>query len=680
MTYRKPLVSIGMPVYNGDKSIREALDSLLAQDYENFELIISDNVSTDRTAEICQEYLAKDKRIRYYLNETNLGAVRNFNRVFELSTGKYFAWAAHDDLWDPTYIRKCVRVLEGNPSVVLCCTSLTFIDEDGRLRDIEYEGYDNPDLSSPDIHERVRILILRDGWFAIYGLIRADALKRTGLARKVYGWDVVLLMELCLLGAFAKVPEVLFYYRVSHDRTEEDRAIACQVKRSDSQLIRELVHTVLVSSLDPFIKTKVALEIVSTVYIRSSTWRYRLGVPSFRSLRARVPVRTRLRRALQLIADVRIERVLRKQKQSLRCALIEYGDYHGETLPALVYVLNALGISVDVYVSRRVRQSNPFIYSSGLGHTLRETEGIFFKGWVERRQFRDYDFIVLNSLEPKGILRQVAGIPIPIVALIHNVSLIKSDSNYARFFAAPARSPLVLAQHISSFLSDTLTAQWVWPLHPLDIGRVKTKSQMEVCFWVQDSLRPERGNYDSLIDGIEQLTSGGIGNFRVVVVFGNNTKDRLMFEEQVRIRKLSSYFTLRKGESLYKDYCDSIASLHFVLMPFDTAESECLPYFLEKVTTFVCVAFSLGVVPIIHKQIARMYGIEGLSVTYEDGRLCDALKQALSVDQGLLERIPGDLVSKREALLSESLMNMGETLRELGLTSKINRATEFSKW
>ena len=104
MADRKPLVSIGMPVYNGSDFLPHALESLLSQDYENFELIISDNNSTDSTQKICLDYMAKDKRIRYVRNETNVGAIENFNRVFEMSQAEYFMWHAHDDLREPNYI------------------------------------------------------------------------------------------------------------------------------------------------------------------------------------------------------------------------------------------------------------------------------------------------------------------------------------------------------------------------------------------------------------------------------------------------------------------------------------------------------------------------------------------------------------------------------------------------
>ena len=102
---KSPLVSIGLPVFNGEKSLAQALDALLDQDYSNLEIIISDNGSTDRTSEICEEFLKKDTRIKYYRSSENLGSNWNFNRVFDLSSGKYFMWAAHDDMRELSFVR-----------------------------------------------------------------------------------------------------------------------------------------------------------------------------------------------------------------------------------------------------------------------------------------------------------------------------------------------------------------------------------------------------------------------------------------------------------------------------------------------------------------------------------------------------------------------------------------------
>jgi len=212
-----PYVSIGLPVYNGERFLTETLDSLLAQTFENFELVISDNASTDRTQEICEDYAAKDRRIRYYRNDQNLGAARNYNRVFELSTGKYFKWAAHDDLCAPQYLERCVEVLDRKPSVVVCPPKPIYIDENGEkylYQNIkDYDDY--LDFNSPRPHKRFHDYLFRpaDRWNAIFGVIQASELKKTPLIGSYVLSDQVLLGELALRGEIYRVPEPLFFRR-----------------------------------------------------------------------------------------------------------------------------------------------------------------------------------------------------------------------------------------------------------------------------------------------------------------------------------------------------------------------------------------------------------------------------------------------------------------------------------
>src|SRR3990172_11630910 len=115
----RPKVSVGMPVYNAERYLEEALASILAQSFDDFELVISDNASTDRTAEICRAYADKDERIRYFRMRQNYGVIDNFNSVFRLSGGEYFKWAASDDVCERDYLRKAVDVLDRDPSIVL---------------------------------------------------------------------------------------------------------------------------------------------------------------------------------------------------------------------------------------------------------------------------------------------------------------------------------------------------------------------------------------------------------------------------------------------------------------------------------------------------------------------------------------------------------------------------------
>lgn len=205
----EPLVSIGMPIYNGADFLRCALESLLAQDYDNFELIISDNHSTDSTQEICLDYLARDNRIRYQRNNTNIGAINNFNRVFELSQGEYFMWAAHDDVREPNYISACLETLEMSANVILCCSN-TILEENGKCRELK-EDFSTVGMSQ---NKRFRKILWSNSCSSIYGLIRSSVLRKTKLFKNTASFDNLLLAELSLLGEFCQLPLFLFNRKI----------------------------------------------------------------------------------------------------------------------------------------------------------------------------------------------------------------------------------------------------------------------------------------------------------------------------------------------------------------------------------------------------------------------------------------------------------------------------------
>src|ERR1051325_8805772 len=127
-----PPVTIGLPVYNSERFIAQSLDSLLAQTYGDFRIIISDNASTDGTPDLCNDYARRDKRVFYSRNAVNIGASPNFNRVFALSESPYFKWATADDYWAPSMLEKCVRILESAPTIALCYPKTTLVDAEGK--------------------------------------------------------------------------------------------------------------------------------------------------------------------------------------------------------------------------------------------------------------------------------------------------------------------------------------------------------------------------------------------------------------------------------------------------------------------------------------------------------------------------------------------------------------------
>lgn len=228
MEEKNPRLSIGIPVYNGQDFLPSALDSLLAQTFQEFEVVISDNASTDRTAEICRAYAAREPRIRYYVNEKNIGLAGNHNRLIGLAHGKYFMFHAHDDQSAPEYLTRCLEVLNQNPEVVLCFAKTVDIDEHGTLigRDNDHRQREIPtetlDLNAKEPHVRFRDIIQLDHQCEPdYGIMRLDILRKTLMHGNYADGDRVMLAEMALHGPFHMIREPLFFHREHTGRSLE---------------------------------------------------------------------------------------------------------------------------------------------------------------------------------------------------------------------------------------------------------------------------------------------------------------------------------------------------------------------------------------------------------------------------------------------------------------------------
>jgi glycosyltransferase involved in cell wall biosynthesis len=209
---KTPTVSVAMPIYNSEKYLAESIESHLQQTYQDFELILTDNASTDRSEEICRSYTAKDSRVKYHRNPQNLGAAGNFRRGFELSTGLYFRWSPSDDLISPNLLQSAVDVLNHEPSIFVAYPRTKLIDDKGSI--------------TGDFDEHLHLMDERpsERWKAArrnirlgnlhYGLCRADTLRKTGLLRNYTGGDFPLIAEMSLYGKFFEIPGAFFYRRM----------------------------------------------------------------------------------------------------------------------------------------------------------------------------------------------------------------------------------------------------------------------------------------------------------------------------------------------------------------------------------------------------------------------------------------------------------------------------------
>ena len=235
-----PRLIIGMPIYNGETFLPESLEALLGQSYEDFELIISDNASTDQSAEICLRYAKQDSRIRYVRQPRNIGMVPNHNFVLGQARSELFKWASDDDLYARDLLRRCVDALDEYPHVVLAHSGSAMIDEAGSVTGVfEYRTAAGA-LRPPD---RFRSMLF-DGWDDYtYGVVRTRALRRIPTHNSYHFADRILNTAIALQGPFYIVPECLYFRREHPGRPALTVRSRCALM--DSRRANRLRHPVL---------------------------------------------------------------------------------------------------------------------------------------------------------------------------------------------------------------------------------------------------------------------------------------------------------------------------------------------------------------------------------------------------------------------------------------------------
>lgn len=217
-----PLVSIGLPVYNGEDYLEEALDSLLNLEYPNLEIIICDNCSTDQTSEIIANYTFRDERIRPYQNEKNLGPTPNFQRVVDLAAGEFFLWAAHDDLWEVNSVSHMVNELQEYPDAILATPRTKFIEENGT---IAQHATDRPAPGDSSL-KNLSVFYEDHACSWIYGVFRTDWIKEHVGELDNYichGGDILWLVDIINRFPVIGAPEALIIKRLRTQKLPSDQ-------------------------------------------------------------------------------------------------------------------------------------------------------------------------------------------------------------------------------------------------------------------------------------------------------------------------------------------------------------------------------------------------------------------------------------------------------------------------
>ena len=299
-----PILTVGLPVFNGEKYLADSIESLLGQTFSRFELVISDNASTDATKEICRKFAQQDPRVRYIRHAENIGASGNFNFLFSQARGRYFKWAAADDLVAPTFLARCVEVLDSQPNYVLCHSRTVTIGEDGSELPNNIIRSSGAAESNGAVKEgrvyppwqRFRDILLGNGnpvfdtaVMDFYGVVRTDALRHTELLKPYIGYEKVLMANLSLRGRFWEVPEPLFIYRI-HSKSVSSQTSAnahsewCdpRVEKKSYPRLKYLhgyVKTVIRSGL-PFSERVMCFLVIGRYLLQISKWK-RVFLASF---------------------------------------------------------------------------------------------------------------------------------------------------------------------------------------------------------------------------------------------------------------------------------------------------------------------------------------------------------------------------------------------------------------
>jgi glycosyltransferase involved in cell wall biosynthesis len=251
------LVSIGLPVRNGETRLKAVVGSVLAQNHPDIELVISDNASTDGTEDFCRELARTDSRVRYHRQPTNVGLLNNFITAIGLARGEYFRWIGDSDTLEPQYVSRCLESFAEDPRRILVTSQIAYVDADGAVQTGEYRG---TDLASPDPVVRFReiLRLLNQSYLMIdplYGLMRREPVAAMPRAN-MYCEDQVLATRLALAGPWGHVPEVLAR-RVRDDR-EPGAQVArklgvprWQVRTAHALLVRNVLRYLQTSELDP---------------------------------------------------------------------------------------------------------------------------------------------------------------------------------------------------------------------------------------------------------------------------------------------------------------------------------------------------------------------------------------------------------------------------------------------
>lgn len=340
----------------------------------------------------------------------------------------------------------------------------------------------------------------------------------------------------------------------------------------------------------------------------------------------------------------------------MKCAIIEYNPCHDLTFPTLVYLLQRLNVSVHIFTSDRNIARNVFAYTDFPKVKIYSCENRFYR-WFERLGgYRFYDFVIINTIEPKNILQRVSEFPTPALTILHNAELYREDPDYTHYFQQQHHAFLVLAKHIVDHIAAPVPVYWVLHCYQGEVHFLPEKDQTVFC--VQGNIDYTRRNYLSLIEAISILIADGVTNFKVLIIGGAVPFDREQFKDDIVQNNIEDYVEVIEGDIPYDNYFQLLGSADFLLFLLDTTSQAYQVYITEKLSSSLAICLGMNLIPIIHPEFADAYQIADTAITYNDGKLAEAMRLAITLQRDERERRKHQVEQRQQKLLQQSMHNL----------------------
>jgi hypothetical protein len=356
----------------------------------------------------------------------------------------------------------------------------------------------------------------------------------------------------------------------------------------------------------------------------------------------------------------------------MNVAVVEFNYYHDEILPTIVHALNALGIDPDVYVPARAARKDAFALTSGLRYRVRLVDGRSRLRDMVRRirgtpaRHRRYDLLVMNSIEPDDVLQAASRIDLPTLAVVHNADRLVDDGPYAAYFADRRHRPIYLGRHVARPQVGAGDHRWLAPVFLGDVppGAVREDARTILC--VQGNVEYTRRDYGALVEAVIPLAAER-SDFVIRVVGRSDTADGRDLRARVEERGVADRFTFSRGVISHRRYLTDIGTSDFIMPLLDGRQPAHAPYLESKITSSISMSVGLRVIPIAEAQLASLYGVESVAVTYEHGGLPAAIRTALDLPAAVRSERIARLESLRSTALTASVANIAAAIDDLGV-------------